>query len=86
MALHWSPSLRREREEPLLRLYHDRLLALGVNGYSFSDLMLDYRRCVVRNLTMPIIFWAQGMKRERWWYRMEYALAAYSDLSCEELL
>jgi hypothetical protein len=43
-------------------------------------------RCVVRNLTMPILFWSQGMKRARWWYRLKYALAAYSDLSCEELL
>ena len=86
MALHWDPSLRREREEPLLRHYHDRLLARGVDGYSFSELMLDYRRCVVRNLTMPILFWSQGMKRARWWYRLENALAAYSDLSCEDLL
>jgi Ser/Thr protein kinase RdoA (MazF antagonist) len=86
MALHWDPSLRREREEPLLRRYHDRLTAHGADGYPFSELILDYRRCVVRNLTMPILFWSQGMKRERWWYRLEYALAAYSDLSCEELL
>jgi hypothetical protein len=86
MALHWDPSLRREREEALLRRYHDRLRARGVEGYSFSELMLDYRRCVVRNLTMPILFWSQGMKRERWWYRLEYAFEAYSDLSCEELL
>lgn len=27
---------------------------------------LDYRRCVVRNLTVPIIFWSRGMKPEGW--------------------
>jgi hypothetical protein len=86
MALHWYPSRRRELEEPLLRSYHGGLLARGVEAYSFADLMLDYRRCVVRNLTIPILFWSRGMKPEGWWHRLECALAAYSDLSCEELL
>jgi hypothetical protein len=86
MALHWYPRQRRELEEPLLRHYHRRVQAHGVTAYPFSELMLDYRRCVVRNLTMPILFWSRGMKPEGWWHRLECALAAYSDLSCEELL
>ena len=51
----------------LLRRYHEALLAHGVALYSWDDLLLDYRRCVVRNLTMPIIFWSRGMKPEDWW-------------------
>jgi hypothetical protein len=86
MALHWYPRWRREWEESLLRHYHRALLARGVDAYQYSELMLDYRRCAVRNLTMPIIFWSQGMKPDRWWHRLECALAAYADLSCEELL
>jgi ecdysteroid kinase len=86
MALHWYPSRRRELEAPLLRYYHERLVAHGISNYAFDDLWLDYRRCVVRNLTIPILFWSRGMNPEGWWHRLECALAAYRDLECEELL
>ncbi len=86
MALHWHPNRRRELEEPLLRHYHRALLAHHIDAYSFDELWLDYRRCVVRNLTIPILFWSRGMKPEGWWHRLECALAAYEDLGCEELL
>ena len=85
MALHWYPSRRRELERPLLQSYHRGLLTRGLTRYAFDDLWLDYRRCVVRNLTMPVIFWRRGMKPEGWWHRLECALAAYHDLGCEEL-
>jgi len=86
MALHWYPSRRRELELPLLRRYHEALLAHGIANYTFDDLLLDYRRCVVRNLTIPIILQSRGMKPEAWWHRLECAIAAYKDLQCDELL
>ena len=86
MALHWYPGRRREVEKPLLKYYHDGLMARGIGNYTLGDLMLDYRRCVVRNLTIPILFWNRGMKPEGWWARLECALAAYRDLGCEEVL
>ena len=86
MALHWYPSRRRELERPLLRHYHERLQSHGLNDYSFDELVLDYRRAAVRNLTIPILFWSRGMKPEGWWHRLECALAAYRDLDCDELL
>jgi aminoglycoside phosphotransferase (APT) family kinase protein len=86
MALHWPPSRRRELERELLGHYHGRLLELGVAGYSLEDLLLDYRRCAVRNLTIPILFWRRGMAPEGWWDRLDHALAAYRDLDCDELL
>jgi hypothetical protein len=86
MALHWYPSRRREFERPLISYYHERLLKYGVKNYSLDELWLDYRRCVVRNLTIPIIFWSRGMKPEGWWHRLECALMAYRDLACEELI
>jgi hypothetical protein len=86
MALHWYPSRRRELELPLIQHYYEDLLAHGVASYPFDELWLDYRRCVVRNLTFPIIIWNRGMKPEGWWHRLECALAAYHDLGCEELL
>lgn len=86
MGLHWFPDWRREFEAPLLRRYHEALLAHGIAGYTLADLRLDYRRCVIRNLTIPIIFWSRGMQPEGWWRRLECALAAYHDLACDELL
>ena len=86
IALHWYPGRRREFERPLIEYYYHRLLKYGVQNYSFDELWLDYRRCVVRNLTIPIIFWSRGMKPEGWWHRLECALMAYRDLACDELL
>jgi len=86
LALHWEPSVRRQLELPLLHLYHEELIKSGISGYSFDELLLDYRRCVVRNLTFPIILWSRGLAREAWRNRLNYALAAYRDLDCAELL
>lgn len=86
IALHWYPRRRRELEMPLVRRYHEALLTHGVENYTFDELWLDYRRAVVRNLTIPIIFWSRGLKPEGWWHRLECALAAYNDLDCRELL
>lgn len=86
MALHWDADRRRELELPLLEYYHKGLLARGVSSYPFAELLLDYRRCVVRNLTIPILFWSRGMKPEAWANRLECALAAYRDLHGDELL
>ena len=86
IALHWGPALRQDLEHPLLQLYHDRLVAAGVSGYSFEELWLDYRRCVVRNLTFPIILWRRGLPAGAWRHRLDCAIAAYRDLDCDELL
>ncbi|PWT92610.1 MAG: aminoglycoside phosphotransferase, partial [Blastocatellia bacterium] len=86
IALHWYPGRRRELEKPLLQRYHDALIAHGVTDYTYDDLWVDYRRAVVRNLTIPILFWSRGMNSEGWWHRLECALAAYCDLECDELL
>ena len=86
MALHWRPGRRRELETPLIQRYHKALLAHGITNYSYDELWLDYRRCVERNLTFPIIVWSRGGKPEAWWNRLECALAAYRDLACDELL
>lgn len=86
MALHWYPSRRSELERPLVHHYYEGLLAQGRTDYTFEELWLDYRRCAVRNLTIPIIFWSRGMNPEGWWHRLECALVAYRDLACDELL
>lgn len=86
IGLHWDRSVREQLELPLLRFYHQELITAGISSYSFDDLMLDYRRCLVRNLTFPIIQWARGAPRESWRHRLDYALAAYRDHDATELL
>jgi thiamine kinase-like enzyme len=86
IALHWDRDVRQQLEIPLLRFYHEELIRAGINNYLFEDLLLDYRRCVVRNLTFPIILWARGAQREAWRHRLDFALAAYRDLDAGELL
>lgn len=86
IALHWDPTLRQPLERPLLHLYQRRLADGGVTGYSFDDLWLDYRRCVVRNLTFPIILWRRGLPPEAWRRRLDCALAAYRDLDGDDVL
>ena len=86
MALYWPPALRAALERPLLRRYLDRLAALGVREYGWDDLWADYRRCVVRNLTVPILFWRRGMHEDVWRERLACAVAAYRELDCDELL
>ena len=86
IGLHWDRTAREQLELPLLHFYHHELVSAGVSSYSFDDLMLDYRRCLVRNLTFPIILWAHGDPRESWRHRLDYALAAYRDHDAAELL
>ena len=86
IALHWDRATRQQLEVSLLRRYHDELIKAGINNYLFDDLLLDYRRCAVRNVTFPILFWSRGLPREAWRHRLDCALAAYRDLDCAELL
>jgi aminoglycoside phosphotransferase (APT) family kinase protein len=86
LGLHWDRTARAQLELPLLHFYHQELISAGVSSYSFDDLMLDYRRCLVRNLTFPIIVWAHGDPRESWRHRLDHALAAYRDHNAAELL
>jgi hypothetical protein len=43
--------LRREHEMSLLRGYHDRLMAGGVEGYDFGQCLHDYRRALLMGFT-----------------------------------
>jgi hypothetical protein len=86
IALHWDRTVRQQLERQLLHCYHDELISAGISNYSFDDLLLDYRRCVVRNLTFPLILWSRGQQREGWRHRLDCALAAYRDLNGAELL
>lgn len=46
---------RRRYEDELLHAYHDALIQDGVNRYSFSELLGDYRRGMFGNLTIAVV-------------------------------
>jgi len=60
MSQSVSPSLRREIELDLLRVYHDRLVEFGVRHYSFADCIDDYRWSLLFCLCYPVIAGAFG--------------------------
>jgi len=86
LLLRSSPDRRRRIEEPLLRRYHARLEALGVRGYGWDDLWSDYRRCWVRNLTIPVMRQARGRSDESWRELLNHAVVAVVDLDGDDLL
>jgi hypothetical protein len=50
-----STANRREHEQGLLRAYHDTLLANGVTGYSFEQLLVDYRVGIECGWMIPVL-------------------------------
>jgi hypothetical protein len=46
--------VRREHEQALLRGYHDRLIARGVTGYAYDELIHDYRRGLLIGFTYVV--------------------------------
>ena len=86
MALFWFPERRRRLELLLLRRYHERLGAEGVQGYAWDDCWADYRLCVLRKLFHPAWQWDTGHHPNIWWNHLERVWSAFDDLKCAELL
>ena len=86
-ANFWTGKQRREgdREERLLRRYHDRLLACGVADYGWDDLIADYRLMLVFRIFLPIWDAVNGSSRAYWWPKLRCLTEAYRDWRCTEL-
>ncbi len=86
MAAKWEPDLRRRRERPLLRLYHDTLLKQGVRGYAWDRCWDDYRLSVMLvSLFIPVWQWSFfGWEADL--RAVERAMRAVEELGCAELL
>lgn len=87
-ATFWTREQRQEnnREERILRRYREQLVAGGVKGYSWEDLLLDYRHALVFWLLIPVQDGADGALRDYWWPKMQCLVAAYQDWECDALL
>jgi hypothetical protein len=87
LPMFWSREQRYEqsREEQALRLYHAALCAQGVTGYTWDDLMTDYRLMITLMIFLPVWDQTEGSSREYWWLKMRCLTAAYQDLECARL-
>ncbi|MBN1343016.1 MAG: phosphotransferase [Phycisphaerae bacterium] len=85
IGLAWPTQWRRSMEQHLVRHYHQRLVAQGVD-YSWDDCWRGDQIGVLDNLFMPM--WHQSLQFERssWLPEVRRAVAAVVDLGCERLL
>jgi hypothetical protein len=87
-ATFWAPEQRKEagREETLLRRYHNALLAHGVSGYTWHDLLTDYRLCILYMIFDPVWDQTSGASEAYWLPKLHCLTAAFTDLDCLSLL
>jgi hypothetical protein len=87
-ANFWTAGQRREgdRETRLLRRYHGTLLAHGIAGYPWDDLLTDYRLMLIFRIFLPVWDMANGSGRAYWWPKLTCLTDAYRDWRCAELL
>jgi hypothetical protein len=86
MTVFWFPERRAQLEQPLLRLYYERLLAGGVEGYDWAACRDDYRLAVLGYLVYPLWQWSVNSPDFIWWHNLERLMLAVHDLDCLELL
>ena len=87
MTVHWwEPDVRRELEIPILRRYHDHLLANGVTDYSWEQLLLDYRLSAVQSVYVASEWcrFEDDCAELKWLWLMQLrrAMTAFFDLDC----
>jgi hypothetical protein len=87
-ATFWTTAQRHDndREERLLRYYHHTLQATGVTGYSWDNLLTDYKLMVAYMIFDPIWDQTSGASKNYWWPKLCCLTDAYRDLGCAELL
>lgn len=88
MVLDWSTERRRQWEMSVLERYHAKLVAQGVQGYSWQRLVDDYRLCAAMGVYVAVEYCRGGIN-ERWisaWLPMlQRSLLACDDLDCRAL-
>lgn len=85
------PEVRKEKDEPFLRMYHDILLENGVTGYDFDECWHDYRASTLFCwLYAVIVLGSMDVANERglalFTGNLERNVAALTDLNAGELL
>ena len=88
MVLDWEIDTRRQLEIPVLRRYHEWLVQRGVQGYTWEQLIDDYRLCVAICVYVAVEYCRGGINEQ--WQRflmrmMQRVLTACDDLNCAKL-
>jgi hypothetical protein len=88
LATFWTSEQRndQDRERRLLLEFHRRLVGYGVTGYSFDQLIDDYRLGLVYWILMPIQDAYAGSSVAYWWPKLQCLAAAFEDWNCRSLL
>lgn len=88
LATFWTPGQRRDggREEAALRRYHETLRAAGVTGYTWHDLLADYRFALMDWIFVPVWDQTNGSSRSYWWPKLRNLTAAYQAWRCADLV
>jgi hypothetical protein len=88
MVLKWDAEIRRQLEKPVLQHYHDRLLKLGVQDYSWEQLFDDYRLSTVIGVYVATE-WCRGQfypdTMKFWMPMLQRSMTAIDDLNCTDL-
>jgi hypothetical protein len=85
MAMFWFPERRLRYEKTLLKRYYERIVELGVRGYSWEDCLYDYRLALSKTIYRPLSQWARGVPTDIWWNHFERLILAYQDWDCTNL-
>ncbi len=88
MLIDWDTPTRRALEWPVLRRYHDELRRRGVMGYSWEQLVEDYRLTAAMGVYVATEY-CRGGVTSRWWSfgptMLRRVLTACDDLQCADL-
>lgn len=87
LAAFWTPEQRREgrREERMLRVYLDALGRHGVTGYTWDDLIADYRISLAYMVFYPAWDAVNGSGQDYWEPKLRTLASAAEDWGCREL-
>jgi hypothetical protein len=67
IGLSWAPDVQALLVSDTLNAYYEGLLAHGVSGYRWEDLLTDYRLGLVRAVGVPANWCAVPEAREKPW-------------------
>jgi len=85
MAVHWGPDRRKRYEISLLERYFNRLLACGVQNYSYEMLLNDYKISVLSALYLAPVQYKMGLDEYIWLANLECTCWALDDLNCKDV-
>jgi thiamine kinase-like enzyme len=88
IVLDWEIETRRRYEMALLERYHSQLIKNGVVGYTWQQLLIDYKLCVAMGVYIATEYCRGGLNERRipvWLPMLKRSLTACDDLNCHTL-